>query len=150
MTPRDRILNFQRFALTNTNTIINEDSMTITELNIRCNQKMKECLEVVDALTQVVLGIADKFDQAYDEGAEELTLTIAERVEEVKKQLDGSYRHIVDEDSMDAMEQAGRQMCAINECIKSINMMCDLVKDLDNRMTYIEQSEMLVISGGDE
>lgn len=147
MTPRDRILNFQRFALTNTTTIINEDSMTIQELVIRGNRKIRECLETVDALSQIVLGIADRFETAYDEESEELT--IGEKVEEIKEQLSGSYVHLVDEDSMDAMEQMGKQLCAINECVKSINMMCDLVKDFDKRMSYIEQSEMLVI-GGDE
>lgn len=151
MNIRDKIAKFRAFALASHTTLYNEDSMTVSQLTIECNKKVSECMEYLLELTQEVEGMKSALGLDYDSESEELTVkTIEEKVQAIKTQADSCYVNIVDEDSMTAIEQVGRAMCMINECIKSINMLGDLILEIKDKtgLNYNSEAEELTVTGG--
>lgn len=146
---RDRIARFHNFALTNNLGVYNEDSMTAQELSIRSANKIKECLLMVDDLAKGIENIKDFLKLSYD--SEELELTIGQKVEELKEQVNSSYVCIFNENAMTQLELAGQTAKAVNECIKAVNMLSDLVLEVNNiiALNYVQSEKMLII-GGDE
>ena len=149
MTIKDRILNFQRFALTNSTSIYNEDSMTAQQLNIATANKMKECLLAVDDLATAIENMKEALKLNYNGDSEELELTLTEKVTAIKDQVNSSYVHIFNENAMTSIELAGCTAKAVNECIKAVNMLSDLVLEVNEIiiMNYIDEEEMLDLGG---
>lgn len=152
MNPKARMMKFKRFGLTNAISLYNEDSMTAQQLVIEGNRKIAECLSEIERMWVDIEDIKASLLLTYTGDKEELEISIDEALEEVKKQVDASYRCIIDEDSMTALEQAGSQAAAINECIKAVNMMVDIVKSVKEEvgLSYNPTSEELTIKGGVE
>lgn len=148
----DKINRFRRFGLTNNVGLYNEDSTTAQALNIQCNKKMIECLNEIEKQWADIELIKKALNLNYSEGSEELELTITESLEAIKVQVDSSYRAIVDENSMTSIEQAGCQAAAINECLKAINMMREVIDKVKTTigLTYDGSMEELTITGGVE
>lgn len=144
-------MKFQAFALTNMTGLYNEDSMTAQQLNIVNNNKIKECLEAVADLTEAIENMKETLKINYSGDAEELELTIDQKVAAIKTQVDSSYVCIFNEDAMTNLELAGHTARAVNECLKAVNMLSDLVLEVNEIITlnYIAPEEMLV-AGGDE
>jgi len=151
MNLKDKIMKFQAFALTNMTGLYNEDSMTAQQLNIVNNNKIKECLEAVADLTEAIENMKETLKINYSGDAEELELTIDQKVAAIKTQVDSSYVCIFNEDAMTNLELAGHTARAVNECLKAVNMLSDLVLEVNEIITlnYIAPEEMLV-AGGDE
>lgn len=150
MNQRDTILKLRRYALTNKIGLYNEDSTTAQELTIECNKKLVECLTEVDKMWGEVNLIKEKLGMDYEPEDEELVLSLDQRLDEISEQINSSYVCLIDEDSMTNLEQAGNQAKAINECLKAINMMKQLVKDIDGMSTlsYDRPAEELTIKAG--
>ena len=151
MNIKDKISKFKAFALASHTTLYNEDSMTVSHLTIECNKKVAECMEYLLDLTHEVEDMKTALGLTYDSESEELTVkTIEEKVQAIKDQANATYVHIVDEDSMTAMEQVGRAMCSINECIKTINMLGDLILEIKDKtgLEYDSEAEELTVTGG--
>lgn len=151
MNIKDRILNFQRFALTNSTSIYNEDSMTAQQLNIATANKIKECLITVDDLATAIENMKTALKLNYNGDTEELELTLDAKITAIKDQVNASYVCIFNEDAMTSIELAGNTAKAVNECIKAVNMLSDLVLEVNEIITlgYIAEQEMMII-GGDE
>lgn len=149
MNLKDRILKFQRFALTNSTSLYNEDSMTAQQLNIVNANKIKECLLAVDDLTTAIDNMKSALALNYNGDAEELELTLDAKIKAIKDQVNASYVTIFNEDAMTSLELAGCTAKAVNECLKSINMLSDLVLEVNEILVtaYIPESEMYVIGG---
>ena len=148
MNIKDRILNFKRFAITNMTSIYNEDAVTGGMLALQNANKMRECLETVDALATAIGNMAVLLD--YNQEDEELQLTIQTACEEIKAQANASYTSLYNEDAMTTLEREGCMAAAINECVKTINMLSDLVLMINDKIAldFITDEEMLVIKGG--
>lgn len=149
MNIKDKLLKFQRFGLTNTTGTYNEDSMTAQELNLINANKIKECLEAVELQRQAIENLKGSILLNYAGDTEELELTIDSQVEAIKKQVDSSYVCIFNECAMDNLELAGHTARAINECLKAINMMTDLIISVNDSiiLNYVEGEEMAVLGG---
>lgn len=152
MNIRDKLLKFKRYALASHTGLYNEDSTTASALIIECNKKVAECLEFVIELQEDVDLIKNKLAITYAEDSEELTLTIEEKVKAIQDQVNASYVCLVDEDSMTEIEQAGKCAQGINECLKALNMMGELIADINEKvgLDYDDNEEMLTITGGIE
>ena len=152
MNARDRINKFKRFALTNSVGLYNEDSMTAQQLNIECNKKIVECMEEIERMWVDIEDIKTTLLMNYEGDSEELELTLDIALTNVKNQVDSSYRCLIDEDSMTALEQSGNQAKAVNECLKAVNMMREIVTDVKGAvgMKYDPETEELTITGGVE
>lgn len=148
---RDKIERFHRFALTCSTGIYNEDSMTAQQLNIASANKIKECLLMVDDLATGIANIKDFLQINYDDMAEELEITIGQKVEKLKEQVNNSYVHIVNEDARTNLELAGCTAKAVNECVKAVNMLSDLVLEVNDfiAFNYVPDQQMLVIGGSE-
>ena len=148
---KDRILNFQRYALTNSVGIYNEDSMTAQQLNIVNANKIKECLLAVEDLATAIENMKAPLKLNYNGDAEELELTLDQKVNAIKEQVNSSYVCIFNENAMTNLELAGNTAKAVNECLKAVNMLSELVIDVNDiiAMNYASESEMLIV-GGDE
>lgn len=151
MNLRDRIARFHNFALTNNLSIYNEDSTTAQKLTIDCVNKMKECLLMVDDLAKGIENIKDFLQLNYNEKEEELELTIGQKVAELKEQVNASYVCVFDENAMSTLELAGNTAKAVNECIKAVNMLSDLVLEVNDfiALNYVPGEEMLVVGGNE-
>ena len=147
MTNKDKLLKFRAFALTCRTSIINEDAMTAEQLSLVNNKKIAECIEVVDALADSISNMAVLLD--YDQEDEELVLTIQDKAKEIKAQCDSSYVNLFNEDAMTSLEREGCMARAINECVKAVNMLTDLVLEINEKFTldFISDDNMLVIGG---
>lgn len=146
---KDRILRFQRYALTNSTSIYNEDSMTAQQLNIASANKIKECLLAVDDLATAIENMKTALKLNYEGDAEELELTLDAKIAAIKEQVNYSYVTIFNEDAMTSLELAGCTARAVNECLKSINMLSDLVLEVNEiiALGYVAPEEMLVVGG---
>ena len=146
---KDRILNFQRFALTNATGLYNEDSMTAQQLNIVNSNKIKECLLAVDDLAVAIENMKTALKLNYNGDSEELELTLDAKVKAIKEQVNNSYVCIFNEDAMTNLELAGCTAKAVNECIKAVNMLSDLVLEVNEiiALGYVSEEEMLVVGG---
>lgn len=151
MTFKDKIARFHAFALTTMTSLYNEDSMTAQQLNIANANKIKECLLMVDDLATGISNIKDFLKISYNEENEELELTIGQKVEELKTQVNNAYVCIFNEDAMTSLELAGHTARAINECIKAVNMLSDLVLEVNDfvALNYVPEEEMLIVGGGE-
>lgn len=151
MNLKDRILNFQRFALTNSTGLYNEDSMTAQQLNIVNANKIKECLVAVDDLSTAIENMKSTLKLNYNGDSEELELTLDQKITAIKEQVNSSYVCIFNEDAMTNLELAGHTAKAVNECLKAVNMLSELVLEVNKiiAMGYVSEDEMLVV-GGDE
>lgn len=143
---KDKINKFTRFGLTNKVGLYNEDSTTAQELTIECNKKLVECLTEVDKMWADIYKIKDTLALNYAD--EELVLTLDQRLAEIDEQVKSSYVHLIDEDSMTSLEQAGNQAQAVNECLKAVNMMRTLITDVDNLTSLNYENEELTITTG--
>lgn len=149
----DRIRNFNNYALTTSVGIYDEDSMTAQQLNIKSANKIIECLKAVEEAVETLTTIKEVLKISYEEGNEELTLTLDQKVEDVKNQVNGTYTCIFDENAMSNLEQAGNMARAVNECVKTVNMFVDLVTEIEDLVSlhYDPITEMLTLNiGGDE
>lgn len=146
---RDRITRFRNFALTCSTSLYNEDSMTAQQLNIKSSEKIIECLNMVDTLATGIENINSFLKINYNEDAEELELTIGQQIEALREQVNNSFVCVYDEDSMSALEQAGRMAKAVNECVKTVNMLTDLVEEVNDliALKYVPAEQMLVVGG---
>ena len=145
---KDRILNFQRYALTNMTSVYQEDAMTAQELNIKTAQKIVECLKEVEVLATAIENIKKFLQMEYEDQSEELVINIEQAVADIKTQVNNSYIHVFDENAMTASELAGCMARNVNECLKAVNMLSDLVLEInDNIITYDIGAEMLTIGG---
>ena len=145
---RDRISRFQNYALTNATSLYNEDSRTAQQLAIQSANKIKECLLAVEDLTVAIENIQKYLKMEYAEESEEIVLTIEQSVKNIKDQVNASYVSIFNEDAMTTGELAGCTAKAVNECLKAINMLADLVLDIsDNVITYDIDGQMLILGG---
>lgn len=144
---RDRILRFQQYALTNSTSIYNEDSVTAQQLNIVNANKIKECLLAVEDLTQIIDNFKAQLVADYNGDSEELELGITGQITAIKEQVNKSYVSIFNENAMTSLELAGCTAKAVNECLKSINMLADLCLDIDKAilLSYVSEEEMLEI-----
>ena len=149
MNLKDRILRFQRFALTNSTSMYNEDSMTAQQLNIATANKVKECLVAVDDLATAIENMKSALKINYDGDTEELELTLDAKITAIKEQVNASYVCIFNEDAMTSIELAGNTARAVNECLKAINMLSDLVLEVNKliALNYLSDEEMLVVGG---
>ena len=148
---RDRIARFNNFALTNSLGVYNEDSMTAQELNIRSANKIKECLLAVEDYGKAIENIKDFLAINYNDKEEELELSIGQKVADLKEQVNTSYVHIFNENAMTQMELAGCTAKAVNECIKAVNMLGDLVLEVNDfvALNYVPEQQMLVVGGAE-
>lgn len=149
MNIKDRILNFQRFALTNSASIYNEDSMTAQQLNIATANKMKECLVAVDDLATAIENMKTALKLNYNGDSEELEITLDTKITAIKEQVNASYVHIFNENAMTSLELAGCTAKAVNECIKAVNMLSDLVLEVNEviALGYLAEQEMMILGG---
>lgn len=148
---RDKIARFNNFALTNSLGVYNEDSMTAQELSIKSANKIKECLLMVDDLATSINNIKEYLGINYNADSEELELTIGQKVTELKEQVNKSYVCIFNENAMTQLELAGQTAKAVNECIKAVNMLGDLVLEVNDFITlnYAKNEEMLIVGGNE-
>lgn len=144
---KDRIKLFHQYALTNSLSVYNEDSMTAQQLAIASANKVKECLLMVDELATAITNIKAFIN--YDETSEELALSIEQKIENLRKQVDSSYTCIYNEDAMSVLELAGQSAKMSNECVKTVNMLCDIVSNINDLIAMNYTDEMLVIGGED-
>ena len=151
MNLRDKIARFHNFALTNHLSLYDEKSVTAQQLAIASADKMKECLLMVDELSTAIENIKDFIGMRYDGTTEILELTIEQKVAELKEQVNSSYVHIFDENAMTIDELAGNTAKAVNECIKAVNMLSDIVLEVNNfvALNYVSTEEMLVVGGNE-
>lgn len=151
MNIKDKLLKFQRFGLTNTTGTYNEDSMTAQELNLINANKIKECLEAVELQRQAIENMKEAILLKYTGDTEELEITIDTQIAEIRKQVDASYVCIYNEDAMDNLELAGHTARAVNECLKAINMMTDVIVSINNSLLlgYIPEEEMAILGGSE-
>lgn len=148
MNIKDSILNFQRYALTNMTSVYGEDALTAQELNIKTASKIVECLKEVEVLATAIENIKKFLQMEYNEESAELVISIEQAVADIKTQVNSSYINIFDENAMTASELAGAMACKVNECLKAVNMLSDLVLEInDNIITYDIGAEMLTIGG---
>lgn len=148
MTLKDRILNFQRYALTNSVSVYNEDGMTAQQLAIKSANKIKECMLAISDLAEAIENIEKFLKINYASESEELTLTIEQKVQEIKSQVNTCYVNIFNENAMTSLELAGQTAKSVNECLKVVNMLSDLVLEIsDNVITYDLSTETLTIGG---
>lgn len=142
-------MRFQAYALTNSASIYNEDSMTAQQLNIASANKIKECLLAVDDLATAIENMKSALKLNYDGDTEELELTLDAKITAIKDQVNNSYVCIFNEDAMTSLELAGNTARAVNECLKSINMLADLVIEVNKLIAlgYLESEEMLIVGG---
>ena len=145
---RDRIMRFQNYALTNSTGLYNEDSMTAQQLAIQSANKIKECMIAIDDLATAIENIQKFLQMNYEEESEQVVITIEQCVKEIKNHVNSSYVHIFNEDAMTSGELAGCTAKAVNECLKAVNMLSDLVLDInDNVITYDSDNNMLILGG---
>ena len=152
MSVMDKLIRFKAYAMTNSNIgVYNEDAMTSNRLQIVTADKVKECLEQVNVLTEAITNIQETLSIKYTEETEELEVTIGSRVAEIKEQVNASYVCIYNEDAMTQLELAGQTAKAVNECLKAINMLTDLVLDINNFLLlhYVEGDEMIILGGNE-
>lgn len=149
MNLKDRILKFQRFALTNSTSLYNEDGMTAQQLNIVNANKIKECLLAVDDLTTAIENMKSALQLNYNENTEELEITLDAKIKAIKEQVNTSYVCVFNEDAMTSLELAGCTAKAVNECLKAINMLSDLVLEVNKviALSYEPNEEMLIVGG---
>lgn len=149
MNIRDKIMKFQAFALTNMTSLYNEDSMTAQQLNIVNANKIKECLVAVDDLATAIENMKSALKLNYTGDSEELELTLDQKVTAIKEQVNNSYVCIFNEDAMTSLELAGHTAKAVNECLKAVNMLSDLVLEVNEiiALGYLSNDEMLVVGG---
>lgn len=136
--------------MTNSTGIYNEDSMTAQQLAIASANKIKECLLMVDDLATAVDNI--KTFIGYNDVTEEMALSIDGKISALREQINSSYVSIYNENAMSALELSGQSAKMANECVKTVNMICDIVDELNNyvNMSYVTSDEMLTIGGKDE
>lgn len=147
----DRILNFQRYALTNSTSLYNEEGMTAQQLNIRSANKIKECLLAVEDLATAIENMKEYIKMSYTGDAEELELTIDQKVADIKTQVNSSYVGLFNENAMTSLELAGCTAKAVNECLKAVNMLSDLVLEVNGLISmYYEPGEEALLVGGIE
>lgn len=146
---KDKILNFRRFALTNSTSIYGEDSKTAQELLIRSAEKVAECMDMVLAYGEAIENMQTYIDLNYNGDTEELKVTVETAVKELKEQVNKTYACIYDEDSESAIELAGNTARIANECVKTCNMLGDLILNVNTfiSMNYDPELEMLSIGG---
>ena len=147
MSVLDKIIKFRAYAMAHNTTLYNEDSITAQQLNIRTADKIAECLQTVNDLAIAIENIKAYLKITYNEDAEELELTFGKKIEEIKTQVNNSYVCLFDENSMTALELAGNTARAVNECLKAVNMLCDLVVDLNDTiaLNYSPEDSMLTL-----
>lgn len=145
----DRILKFQRFALTSATSIYNEDSMTAQQLNVVNANKIKECLLAVDDLSTAIENMKAGIVANYNGDKEELELSIGDKVAAIKDQVKASYVCVFNENAMTSLELAGNTAKAVNECLKAVNMLSDLVLEVNKLILlgYMPGDEMLIVGG---
>lgn len=146
MSIKDNLLKLSAFALTNNLSVYNEDGLTAQELNIRNANKIKECLVAVMDIAEEIDLIKAELGLAYNGDAEELELTIGEKITAIKNQVNSSYVCIFNENAMTNLELAGCTARAVNECVKAVNMLADLVKTIT--ISYDATAEELQLLGG--
>lgn len=146
---KDRIRMFQAYALTNSVGLYNEDSMTAQKLMIQSSKKIKECLEMVSTLTEAIENIKAYIGLNIDGENEEIQVTVETKITEIKTQVNNSYVCMYNEDALTSGELAGRTAQATNECLKAVNMLCDLVLDINTiiSLNYDPDNEMLNLGG---
>lgn len=151
MNIRDRILNFQRFALTCNTSIYNEDAMTAQQLNINNANKIRECMEMISTLSEAIENMKNQLSIIYEGDTEELAVTLDEKLNAIKEQVNNTYMSVMNEDAMTSLELAGCTAKQVNECVKTVNMLSDLVMDVNNNIlaSYDPDSEMVVMGGED-
>ena len=146
---KEKIRLFHAYALTTNVGLYNEDSMTAQKLMIESAKKIKECLEMVSVLSEGIENIYNFLKINYNEENEELELSIGEKITNLKSQVNSSYVCIYNEDALTSGELAGRTAQATNECLKAVNMLCDLVEEINEFVTlnYVNSDEMIVVGG---
>lgn len=134
--------------------VFHENSMSPIELNGEISKLINECLEIVNNLVDNLKDINGAITTDYNESNEMLSIyyealikVISESVTAIKEQVDASYVYVYNEDAMNNLELAGCTAKSINECLKAINMLYDLVKEIKNSVIvdYTINEEMLKI-----
>lgn len=145
----DRIRNFNNYALTNSVGVYNEDSMTAQQLNIQSANKIIECLKAVEEQHARLETIQEVLKIEYDESNEEMIVTFDTKLAELKEQVNNSYTCIFDENAMTNLEQSGNMARAVNECVKTVNMLVELVDAIEDfiAVNYDPVTEMLTVGG---
>lgn len=147
---KDQIRMFQTYALTNSVSIYNEESKTAQGLMIQCAKKVQECMKILSIYGDMIENIQKYLKMEYEEQSEELVMTMTEKVEALKVQINNSYVDIYNECAMSSGELAGHTAKAVNECLKACNMLGDLLIDInDSLLIYDIGSEMLIVGGMD-
>lgn len=148
---KDSLRRFQRYALTNSVGVYNEDSMTAQQLNIATANKIKECLLAVDNLALALENMKEQIGLKYDGDSEELVLSLQEKIDDIREQVNSSYVCIFNENAMTSIELAGSTAKAVNECLKAVNMLIDVVFEVNDKLalSYANNSEMLILGGED-
>lgn len=148
MNYKDQIRLFQTFALTNSVSVYGEESKTAQALMIQCTKKIQECMKILAVYGEMIENIQKFLKMEYQEESEELVMTLEQKVEALKVQVNNSYVDIYNEDAMDLGELAGHTAKAVNECLKACNMLGDLLVEInDNVITYEVGSEMFIVGG---
>lgn len=146
---KDKMALHHNYGLTTSVGVYNEDSMTAQQLNIKSANKIAECLKVIKEYSDRVAVIEEVLQISYEEGNEELTLTFDKKIEDLKTQIDSSYRCIYDENAMTNLEQAGSMARAVNELVKTVNMYVEVVEEIEDfvALNYDPVTEMLTVGG---
>ena len=139
---------FQTFALTNSVSIYNEESKTAQGLMIQCTKKIQECMKILSVYAEMIENIQKFLKMEYEEESNELVMTLEQKVEALKVQINNSYVDIYNECAMTSGELAGHTAKAVNECLKACNMLGDLLVEInDNVITYDIDNNMLIVGG---
>lgn len=143
----DYITELGRYGLTGKTGIYNEDNTTAQQLNMLSARKIRECLRVVYRLGEKLERMELVLEYSYEN--KELSVGMEEKINDLKNQINSSYVCVFNEDAMTQIELAGNTAKAVNECLKAVNMLADLVNDLDKltSLHYTEAEKMLILGG---
>lgn len=148
MTFRDKITNFRNIALVGMATsIYNEDSMTATELTLVSAKKVRECMQVISGLCDLVETMSEKLELTYDENNQELNLSLRAQIEAIKTDATNCYASPYNENAMTSLELAGCTAKQVNECVRIVNMLTDTLYQMAGMidMAYDENNQELTV-----
>lgn len=72
-------------------------------------------------------------------------MTLTEQIAKLRAYALTAKTAIYNEDAMTAIELSAATACKVNECIDAINSMLDIVEQVEARVLYDEENQILTI-----
>lgn len=148
---KDKLLKLKNIALVGFSASqYNEDSMTATELVWQNTKKVRECMQVVAELCDIVNNFVENVNISYNPDQEELVVTLKDKFTQIKNESLNCFVNTYHEDAMTSLELAGRNAQHINECVRLINMMSEACEELTDTIVweYNENTKSIVTNIG--